>query len=53
MALAYQVSVKYGASQPNTVVVHADTTEFQQFEDLARKLLKVPKADLDKKRNKT
>lgn len=57
---AYTVEVTYGtsvtservASPMDGVVVEQTTSggEFERFEDLARKLVKVPKRELDEKR---
>lgn len=46
----YRTEVRPGTSAPATVVVSPAKGDFERFEDLARKLTKVPKAELDEKR---
>lgn len=53
MAQPYSVTVKYSGRPANTVVVPAtakDRKEFDNFEDLTRKLTQVPKSEVDEKR---
>lgn len=46
----YRVTVHSSATPTNTVVVPAaETTEFERFESLAAKLVKVPKGKIAKK----
>lgn len=51
----YRTEIRPGTSAPPTVVVvpAKGDSGFKRFEDLARKLTKVPKAELDKERQTT
>lgn len=50
----YEVEVAYGSSGQDTVAplrpAVADESEFSRFEELASKLVQVPKSELDEKR---
>jgi hypothetical protein len=50
----YSVSVRYGGTPATTVIVPSSPqpSEFERFEDLANKLLTVPKSELDEKLKK-
>lgn len=51
----YDLSVEYGASASSTMVVPPvanEPSEFERFEQLAGKLVKVPKSELDEKLKK-
>lgn len=45
----YRVSVQYGTSA-NRAETPAENTEFERFENLAGKLVSVPKSELDEQR---
>jgi hypothetical protein len=48
----YTLSVEYGATPSSMVVVPAaDRTEFENFEELASRLLKLPKDSSDSHRD--
>ena len=47
----YRLSVKYGATPTSTIVVPSTKqAEFERFEDMTQKLLRVPKHALDEER---
>jgi hypothetical protein len=54
---AYDLFVRFGATPSPTVVVpaevepsQADPSEFERFEDLTARIVKVPKTEVDEKR---
>lgn len=51
MGKRYEVTVEYGTTQPATEP--AEPAEFERFTDLTRKLVAVPKSELDEKREQS